>query len=164
LLAELGKVQYQRKNYSGAIQSFEKCHATGSGDEVSYLYLGRSYEKQGETAKAVASFQKALQIKPNYYNAHFSLGSIYLSQEKYADAASAFKAALRADQSQAKAAYNYAVAMESQDQDAVDENIANWQSYVKLARKDPKKNDDELAQAEQHIKDLQAKKQGVASE
>ena len=107
--------------------------------------------------------QKALEIKSDYYNAHFALGQIYLGQEKYSRAASSFKAALNADPRKYRASYNYAVAAESQDQDNIDANIANWNAFIKLAKNNPKANND-VAIAQQHVKDLQARKEKMSFE
>ncbi len=71
--------------------------------------------------------------------------------------------AMSAEPSKYQASQNYAVAMESADPDAIDANIANWNTFIKLARNNPKAKD-QVAEAEQHIKDLQARKEALKSQ
>ena len=40
--------------------------------------LGIALKKQGKFPDAVSSYQRALQIKPNYAEAHYNLGITYL--------------------------------------------------------------------------------------
>jgi tetratricopeptide (TPR) repeat protein len=103
---------------------------------------------------AIAAFNKALSLKSNYYSAHFALGQIYLGQENFSKAASAFKAAMRSNPKKPKAAYNYAVAVESQDPENMEANIANWDKYIQLAKKDAKERNS-LGVAQGHVKALQ---------
>lgn len=163
VLKELGKVQYVQKDYNGAIASFEKCHAAGGGDASTYYYEGRSYSRAGDDAKAVAMLREAIKLEPDYYNAHFALGQIFLGQEKYSSAAASFKSALKASPGKAKAAYNYAVAVESENQDNIDANVSNWEAYIRLAKKDPKEKSN-LAIAEQHVSDLKERKEKMKFE
>ena len=104
-----------------------------------------------------------MEKKSDYYNSHFALGQIFLGQEKYSTAAGSFKAAMRADSKKYRAAYNYAVAVESENQDAIDTNIENWNAFIKLAKNNPKAKND-VAVAEQHVKDLQERKEKMKFE
>ena len=152
-------MQYKRSSYKEAVETFEKAHEAGSGDHLSYLYLGKSYQKQDKLPDAIAALQKSIELKPENYSAHFALGSIYRAQEKYLRAAGEFKAALKASPKRGyRASFNYAVAMEEENPDATDQNIANWEAFVKLAKTNPRAKND-VAIARQHIKDLKEHKE-----
>ena len=61
-----------------------------------YLELGRLEEAAGDYQKAIALFEKVLELKKNNATALTSLGSIYLKQKKYQKAEKHFKAAVAA--------------------------------------------------------------------
>lgn len=164
ILKALGKLRYyNRRKYADAAGNMEKCHEVGGGDRETHYILGKAYQKLDRLTEAVASLKKALELKSDYYFAHFALGQIYLGQEKFSKAASSFKAAMRANTKKPKAAYNYAVAVESQDAEAIDANIVNWNAYVKLAKNDAKEKSS-VAIAQQHVKDLEERKEKLQYE
>ena len=99
-------------------------------------------------------------MKSNY-NAHSSLGSIYLAQEKYNSAAGAFSAAMKADKKKYRAAYNYAIAVESSNPEDYDTNIANWEKFINLAKNNPKAKND-VGIAREHVAELKKAKEQAA--
>lgn len=152
LFRDLGKAFYQNRDEANAIKTLEKCHELNSGDYLTYLMVGRSYDKLGQDAKAIEALNKSIQLENNY-SAHFALGQLYMGQEKYVQAGTAFRKALSADGTKYRAAYNYASAMEFADPENFEQNINNWESFVRLAKNNPKAKT-EVAQAEAHLKEL----------
>ncbi len=63
-------------------------------DADAQYYLGIALEKLGEKDKAIAVFQKALNLKPDYPGVHARLGYLYFSQEAYDRAAQEFEQAV----------------------------------------------------------------------
>ncbi|MBN1213236.1 MAG: tetratricopeptide repeat protein [candidate division Zixibacteria bacterium] len=155
---ELAKVYYRQKNYPELITTLEACHNLGGGDYLSYYMLGKGYQQQDKLDLAIGAFKKSLEFKGDNSNAHFAMGQIYLGQEKFKSAASSFKASFDADSKKHIAMYNYAIAMESQDPDAIDQNIKIWEDYIRIAKKHPKAQSD-LAIAQQHVKELKDRKE-----
>ena len=153
---ELGKVYYKKKNYAEVIAAFNKSHELGGGDQLTYYMLGKAYKNSGKKAEAIKALKKSASIKPDYYLAHSTLGQIYLNDGKYTAAAAAFKKAMKSKSKRRyRAAYNYAIAIETSDPESYAVNIANWQKFIKMAKGNPgAKNDISTAQA--HVKDLQA--------
>lgn len=156
LYGELAKVFYRQKKYADLVTTLEKGHAQGAGDHTTCYLLGKGYQKTNQDTKAIGAFRESIGKQANY-NAQFALGQIYLSQEKYKQAGNAFKAALNLNSKKFQAAYNYAFALESMDPNAIDTNIKNWQDFVKIGKSDPKAKNN-VAMAEQHIKDLKESK------
>lgn len=152
---ELAKVYYRkgREDYPQMVAALEKCHANGAGDYLTYYLLGKGYKEGGDNTKAIASFKKSIELKEDNDNAHFALGQIYLSQEKYPTAASEFNRALKLDPKSWRAAYNFAVAQESGDPENYKDNIAAWEQFIQVAKKNPQANKD-LNVAEAHVKEL----------
>ncbi len=163
LLKELGKAQYQNRNYAGAVATLTQAHAAGSESYLTHYMLGKAQKKEGNESAAITALKKSVSLKSNY-NALSSLGSIYLGQGKFRSAATQFKAAMKASPKRgARAAYNYAIAMEQADSEDYAANIANWQNFVKLAKNNPKERDN-VAIAKSHIDELEAAKAHQDSE
>jgi tetratricopeptide (TPR) repeat protein len=158
LYKELGKVYYKKRDYPKVVETISKCHELGGGDYNTYYMLGKGFQKQDKTQKAIEAFKKSIELKDNY-RARSALGRIYLAQEKFKQAARQFQAALKVEPKGWRAAYNYAVAVQSSDPENYDANIKAWQRFVKLAKNIPKAKN-QVAEAKRVIKDLQeAKKQ-----
>ncbi|MBD3401532.1 tetratricopeptide repeat protein [candidate division GN15 bacterium] len=157
LYRDLGKAYYQNRDQANAVETLEKCHEMGGGDYLTYLMVGRAYDKLGQDTKAIQALKQSNEMKPNY-SAHFALGQIYMGQEKYTQAGQSFQKALTVNSKKFRAAYNYASAMEFADPDNYDQNIANWEAFVRMAKNNPKAKT-EVSQAEAHLKELREAKE-----
>src|SRR4029077_11599851 len=51
-----------------------------------YYYLGVTWERKGDTARAVAAYEKAIELKPDYAQAQSGLGLLYWRQNDRARA------------------------------------------------------------------------------
>ncbi len=56
------------------------------------------------------------------------------------------------------AAYNYAIAVETDNPDDISTNIAAWDGFVRIAKSNPKAKT-QLAEAQNHIKELKELKE-----
>lgn len=157
LYKELGKVYYRKKNYKEVVSTLGKCHEMGAGDYITYYYVGKSYEQLDDNANAIEAFKQSI-AKEDNYSAHSSLGTIYLNQQKFKSAASSFRAALKADPKKYRAAYNYAIAVESDNPEDYGTNITNWENFINLAKNNPKAKND-VATARDHVKELKDAKE-----
>lgn len=162
LQKELAKVYFLRSNFPLVIETVEKVHAANAADDESWYMLGKAQEKQEMTKEAIAAYEQSIAAREQNYQAHFALGNIYLQQQNYAKAAEQFKAALEDDPKAFRAAYNYAVSMESANGDNVDANIANWEEFIRIGKNHPKAKQD-VAIAQQHVAELKALKASKAS-
>ncbi len=149
----LANVYFSRQGWTELAQTAEKLHQMSSVDDTTWFWLGKALEKQDKTPDAIAAYEKSISLKAKNYRANFAIGQIYLQQEKFDQAAKYFKAALTSDPKGYRAAYNYAVAMETLKQDALADNIANWQEFVRIARNIPQAKTD-VSVAQSHIQDL----------
>ncbi len=102
-LANRGNHRGKTGNIEGAIADFEKAIADGCLRADVYEGLGNSYgtmsnqkpdQKEALLAKAIAMYQKALELEPQKGNIHFNLGISQL-QTNPAQSVNAFKEALR---------------------------------------------------------------------
>jgi len=157
LYRELGKVYYKKRDFPKVIETIVKCHELGGEDDNTYFMLGKGYQNQEKIKEAISAFKKSLELKDSY-KAHSALGGIYLGQGKFLSAANEFKAALKANPKGHRAAYNYAIAIQSQNPESYDVNIKAWQDYIKLAKNNPKAKN-QVAEAQRVIKDLKEAKE-----
>jgi Flp pilus assembly protein TadD len=67
---------------------------------------GVGAERKGNHDEAIAHYQSALKIAPEYYPAHNNLGSLYLSKADFTSAEEQFQEAVRLDRNDAQAYFN----------------------------------------------------------
>ena len=67
---------------------------------------GVNAERKGNHDEAIAHYQSALKIAPEYYPAHNNLGSLYLSKADFKSAEEQFQETVRLDQNDAQAYFN----------------------------------------------------------
>jgi len=67
---------------------------------------GVGAEHKGKSEEAIAHYQDALKIAPDYYPAHNNLGSLYLGKSDFKSAEEQFREAIRLDQNDAQAYFN----------------------------------------------------------
>jgi len=159
LYKDLGKVLFAKSDYEETIKAAKKCEELGGADHVTHFIQGKSYQKLEKPTEAIGCFEKSVQLQKKNYNALFALGQVFLSQGKFLNAANYFDQALKASPTKHMAAFNYAVAVESQEPENYVKNIEAWEKFVRLAKTNPKARE-QMAEAENHLKELrEAKKQ-----
>jgi Tfp pilus assembly protein PilF len=67
---------------------------------------GVNAEHKGERDEAIAHYEGALKIAPDYYPAHNNLGSLYLGKSDFKSAEEQFRESVRLDQNEAQAYFN----------------------------------------------------------
>ncbi|MBD2182846.1 tetratricopeptide repeat protein [Planktothrix sp. FACHB-1355] len=60
-----------------------------------FCNIGNQLKSQQKLNEAIESYQKALEIQPNYAQVHYELGEVYLLQRKFAEAIASCKLALK---------------------------------------------------------------------
>jgi len=98
----------------------------------------------GQIDGAIACFQKAISIQPDYTSAHCNLGNVLLQQGAFRDAIISFQEAISIDPNFAEVYYNLGVALEKIDKP--DEAIACFEAAMSL---EPK-----FATAQHHLERL----------
>ena len=87
----LGYVRLQQKNWDGALTALTAAQDNGKNLDVaarSQLLnnIGFARWNKDQSADARASFEEALKLNPNYYDARYNLAFALLSKDQYADA------------------------------------------------------------------------------
>lgn len=73
----LSIIQENDKNYTAAEKSLIAALKASPDDIRALNQIGRVYRQLGEFRKAQASYQKAINIKPDYAVAHYNIGILY---------------------------------------------------------------------------------------
>ena len=93
-------------------------------------HLGNAYASQNQLDRAIAEYQTALQLKPDYAEAHNNLGVAYASQGQLDWAIADFQTALQLEPDYAEAHSNLGNAYTAQGQ--LDKAIAEYQTALRL--------------------------------
>jgi len=86
-ITSLGALYAEEQKYDLSIEQFQKLTRmkTYSTPEIAYYYLGRIFEEKGDAKSldaALASYSKALELKPSYVDALMSAVSVHLQQKQ----------------------------------------------------------------------------------
>lgn len=76
---QLGNLFYDSKNFSEAILYYQHALPLDSTNADVRVDLAVSCFETGQSERAIAELDKALQFSPNHLNAHFNLGVVYNS-------------------------------------------------------------------------------------
>ena len=90
---QTGMMEFNKGDFEDAIIAFNKAVDENPKDYQSHYALGLTYEKLARPKGAIASFEAALKIKPEYLPAREALGLLYFQQKKFQEAEAHLKVA-----------------------------------------------------------------------
>ena len=98
-LFDAGTKDYQAGNCDGAVDAWRKALAAGGpgwpyAAEARYN-IALCYAAIPRNPWAIAELEKAVEAKPDFYNAHFMLANLYIAERRYDDATRALAACAR---------------------------------------------------------------------
>lgn len=105
-LLEQGSDFYRAKNFSLAVEYYEKALESYAEDAVAYYRLGNAQRELGNFDAAISNYRKALKINPRYADACNNLGYTLELTGNYKDAAKNYQRAVECDETYANAYYN----------------------------------------------------------
>lgn len=106
-LIKLSKVYFYKKDYRNSMLHLTKVQELYKDNFETYFIRGMNYKEMGDTNRAFSSFQKAVQVKPEFYDGYMQLG-LLTSKKPGSQAAHYFDNAIRLDSSNAEAYYGKA--------------------------------------------------------
>jgi protein O-mannosyl-transferase len=92
LLGLASAVQARHWRDDESLFSYALKHNPGSW--TAHYGLGRALAKRNKADQAIASFQEAARLKPEFTNAHFSLGGLFTAKGEYDEATAAYRQSL----------------------------------------------------------------------
>lgn len=96
-LYDAARAEYDRGNYTTAIDLFKRVVAADPQHKTAWMDLGRTYMLVRKTDDAIAAFRKQAELNPYDEYAYGALGWAYTTARKYDDAATAFNKAIEID-------------------------------------------------------------------
>jgi tetratricopeptide (TPR) repeat protein len=100
---------YYLKGYDDkveAVLTIAKKRPEGDQNPILWMLLGLVYDRNNREDEALAAYEKATALKPDYLGALHNKGTIYLKRKRYADAVTAYER-LVSLQSQSPRAHTY---------------------------------------------------------
>jgi Flp pilus assembly protein TadD len=91
-------LQFQQQNYAAAIEHLGKAAELGINDAGVYNFLGISYSRTNQLAKAAASYRKALELNPQLAATRMNLAGVYERMNRPKDARVEYESACKLDQ------------------------------------------------------------------
>jgi len=107
--SQLATAYYSDNNYAKTMESLLNIPASERTAQ-DWLILGNLYEEKNDNKKACLMYQKAANLKPDYYKAYYNLASVYCKKREYYTAIYNYKKALKYNKTNAYVYYNYGCA------------------------------------------------------
>ena len=104
--ANLGHINFQRKNWKYAIANFSKAIALGNHKPDTYYFFGLAWSMQKVYLKAIPFLQQAVSMRPNKAHYHFDLGEAYRQTKSFDEALLEFRETLQIQPSHPQAQNN----------------------------------------------------------
>jgi len=96
---DLGMLQFQQRDYAGAVAHLEKAALLGLKEAPLHNFLGIAHSQSGRQQSAVESYRRALAIDPNLAEAHLNLAFSLQKLKRVREALSEYREACRLQQS-----------------------------------------------------------------
>lgn len=106
-LLKLGEMNIHLRNYPTAVEHINNALRVNEQLPFAYYMKGRIYKETGDTVLAASSYQTAIEVDPDYYDAYIEIGLLY-SAAKSDLAIEYFSTALEIRPKSAEAMYNLA--------------------------------------------------------
>ena len=93
-LLQMGEKFLSANDVAQALKFLTQAETREPNNPMVQYYLGLAYDQRGAQPEALAHYQKAVTIKPDYSEASNALGALYARQSKYDLALDCFRKAL----------------------------------------------------------------------
>ena len=97
ILLNWGMTKLMAGNIDEAIKLIESSIKINPDSPMSYNYLGKAFGRKKDYNSEILSYNKALDLEPNYAQAHFNLAVVLSLKEDFDGAAEHFKRAIQLD-------------------------------------------------------------------
>lgn len=80
LIIEELNIYLRRGNFEAAEENLKLACEQDPTNEVLYFSMGSVYDNLSKSEEAIGAYKKALELKPNYFDANYNLGALYFNQ------------------------------------------------------------------------------------
>ena len=108
---ELGLALMERRDYPGAIESFNRAISIHPSYAEAMCNMGGAYLLMGDTARAERTLRASLEIAPGEYQTITNLGNVRLVERRFDDAAAMYRRSLAINPSAAVTTYDLGYAL-----------------------------------------------------
>lgn len=106
-LLKLGEMNIHLRNYSKAVEQINNALRVNEQLPFAYYMKGRIYKETGDTLLAASSYQTAIEVDPDYYDAYIEIALLYTAAKSDL-AIEYYRTALEIRPSSVEAMYNLA--------------------------------------------------------
>ncbi len=111
--AALGYLTFLRnQDYRSAVAIWQDATEKRPGDPRAWNNLGQAYGPNGDTARGMLCFDKAIELDPKFADPYYNRASVNLKRNRFAEALPDFDKAIELDPAFANALFNRAIACE----------------------------------------------------
>ena len=153
----LGDARAAKGEVDAAIASYQKALLYNPGNPKVHMSLGKIYYgEKGLYYESVNSYQKAIDLDPQFLDARMGLGEVYEDKGLYQEAIREYRKVVELDPQHTGGLYNLALVYEKVDPK---EAIARWERYIQVAAPLPSEKD-WVDVARQHLKKIKTQVEG----
>ncbi len=153
----LGDARAAKGEVDAAIASYQKALLYNPGNPKVHMSLGKIYYgEKGLYYESVNSYQKAIDLDPQFLDARMGLGEVYEDKGLYQEAIREYRKVVELDPQHTGGLYNLALVYEKVDPK---EAIAHWERYIQVAAPLPSEKD-WVDVARQHLKKIKTQVEG----
>lgn len=128
-LIKLSKVYFYKKDYKASMEQLLRVQELGKDNFETWFIRGLNFKEMGDTARAINSFQRSVQVKPDFYDGFMQLG-LLTGKKKSSAAPQYFDNAIRIDSTTAEA--YYAKGMFYQEHGENEKAKSTYQSLIRV--------------------------------
>lgn len=115
VLHTAGLVDYMKRDYPAAIKKITQAVQIDDSNAQYFCNLGEALRRDDDHKEALAAFERAIVLKPEFLKAHLGAGNVLRDTKKYVEAISKFRLALAINPNFAEAYHYLGVALIEQE-------------------------------------------------
>ncbi|MCH2199599.1 MAG: tetratricopeptide repeat protein [Flavobacteriales bacterium] len=135
-LLKLGEMQIHLQNYPKALEEINKALTVNEFLPFGYYMKGRIYKETGDTTLAASSYQTAIEVDPEYYDAYIEIGLLYASAKSDL-AIEYYRTATEIKPQSIEAKYNLAYYLQSSGDRDANRYTQAFKQYKEILEIDP---------------------------
>jgi Tfp pilus assembly protein PilF len=125
-----GVLFFNRREFSKAIQAYQKAIELDPTYVEAYNNLGITYQMIGESDKAFEVYERATKINPKYEKGYNNLGTLLLLKDRYEEALDAFQKALGINSNNIESHVNLGILFKNKGQ--LEKAIESYQTALTI--------------------------------